>query len=190
MKKWLYYFVFGVHSCMFANYTITFVNTTLVAVHIDFHMSDQSIVSKVIPAGKSYELKNFADKFLENVSCTSAEKDVNGNLYGNLDQKFEKLFSDQIYEIGLKDVPAHTVAATEMTEAFQMPATQAFTCLIKTDASTKAQDHHATEQDQALLQPAAQSNIVQVDDKKNQIPVQQGQGLPKENSDHVGIVTK
>lgn len=106
----------------------TFVNSTQLDIKLEIHFSDANITKKIISMAQSYQVVNFKDKKIEYIIFSSDNKDQNGNLYTDLRQNFSIHEKDSKYVIGLKTVPAYTVAAALGTQPFDMPATQAITC--------------------------------------------------------------
>jgi len=111
-----------------APFVTTFVNTADVHLHVELHFSDNSVDSKGLSLSQSYQVVNFANKMITSAIFSSADKDKNGNFYGQLHQKFPTPKSNVTYNISLQDVPAHTVQAAPGTQAFEMPDTKEFVC--------------------------------------------------------------
>lgn len=107
----------------------TFVNSTQLDIKLEIHFSDATITKKIISMAQSYQVVNFKDKKIEYIIFSSDNKDQNGNLYTDLRQNFLIQEKDSKYVIGLKTVPAYKVAAAVGTKAFDMPVTQAITCI-------------------------------------------------------------
>jgi len=132
MKKIMMIMLVFVTSYVHASGVVTtFVNSTDLDVKLEVHFSDNTITDKIVSMAQSYDVVNFNNKRIESVIFSSVNKDKNGNLYGQLNQKFSKSIKNSSYTIGLKDVPAYKVPAAQGTEEFEMPATQAFTCIFK-----------------------------------------------------------
>ena len=110
----------------------TFTNSTQLDINLEIHFSDKSILNKIISMEQSYQIVNFVEKSIQYIVFSSQNKDKNGNLYGSLKQNFPKQLKNSTYVVGLQDVPARTVPAGPGTEEFEMPATQALTCTLKT----------------------------------------------------------
>jgi hypothetical protein len=132
MKKNIVLMVlFLLHTCVQADpFVTTFVNTSMININLELHFSDNSISKKGIAMSQSYQAVNFKDKVVTSVVFTSFDKDKNGNLYGQLEQKFVAPTVDVTYNLALQDVPAHTVVAGIGTDAFEMPASQTIICTI------------------------------------------------------------
>jgi hypothetical protein len=113
---------------------VTFKNSTNITIILGFRFSDQTSSTKILKAGESYKVVNFAGKMIQLVAYDSSEKDENGNLYGHFEHEFKKLKKDETYTISLKKVPERIVPAGPGTESFTMPETQT---IISQLASTK-----------------------------------------------------
>jgi hypothetical protein len=109
-------------------FVTTLINKTGVNIKAQLHFSDSSIENKGIGIAQSYQVVNFDTKKLESASFTSNDKDKNGNLYTQLDQKFVAPTGHVSYEILLQDVGSHKVPAGRGTESCMMPATQKIIC--------------------------------------------------------------
>ena len=111
-----------------APFVTTFFNTADVHLHVEFHFSDNSVDSKDIAFSQSYQVVNFANKIIKSAIFSSADKDQNGNFYGQLHQKFPAPINNITYNVSLQDVPAHIVQAAAGTQDFEMPDTKEFVC--------------------------------------------------------------
>lgn len=109
----------------------TFINSTDIDISLEIHFSDNTIVNKIVSIGQSYDVINFSDKKIVSILFNSNNKDKNGNLYQQTEQKFPTKIKKSTYIIGLRDVPAHIVPAAQGTDEFQMPLTHAITCTLK-----------------------------------------------------------
>lgn len=123
-------------SIMFiSSYTIasgiitTFVNSTQLDIKLEVHFSDSSITKKIISMAQSYQVVNFKDRKIDYILFSSDDKDNNGNMYNELRQNFSIEEKNSVYTIGLKDIAPYKVPAALHTEAFEMPTTQAITCV-------------------------------------------------------------
>ena len=111
-----------------APYVTTLVNTSPVTIDVELYFSDNHTVAKSIESTKLLPVINFAYKLLTKAVFSSSDKDKNGNVYDQLDQKFPIPKSDETYNLALQDVPSRTVDAGVGTEKFEMPATQKIVC--------------------------------------------------------------
>lgn len=118
-----------------APFVTTFVNTTSININLELHFSGQQIMNQIIAMSQSYQVVNFDDKRLQSIVFSSKDKDKNGNYYGQLTQDFTPPQTDVTYNLSLQDVPAHTVAASAGTDAFEMPATQKIICTLASAGS-------------------------------------------------------
>jgi len=107
----------------------TLLNDTGVNLHVVLYFSDNSIQQEDMSMAQSHQIVNFDTKFLKSATISSPDKDKNGNLFGQLEQKFTAPKGNENYTISLKKVPAHHVAATQDMPAYMMPATQTIVCM-------------------------------------------------------------
>lgn len=119
------------------SFVTTLINKTGVNIKAQLHFSDSSIENKGIGIAQSYQVVNFDTKMLQSASFTSTDKDKNGNLYSQLDQKFTVPTTHVSYEISLQDVGPHKVPAGRGTESFMMPATQKIVCNLTGNVDNK-----------------------------------------------------
>ncbi len=152
-----------------APFVTTFVNTTEININLELHFSDKSMTSKGIAMKQSYQVVNFNDKILASLLCSSDDKDKNGNFYGQLDQKMVVLTDDVTYNIALQTVPAHTVAAGEGTQSFEMPDSQTIICTqvqpgqtTKSDTSKDTKDTKDTKKVTQAPAPIAAPSFIAV----------------------------